>query len=518
MDENKKSVIKSAIYLATGTFSSRVLGLIRDMFMAAYLPVDLRDAYSAAFRLPALFRRLLGEGALSSTFLPLYVKADGTGDIKKRDDLSSGVFSVFVMASTLITFLMIIFMDDIIPHWVSGEAYSSVDGKIASTVWIARGVFPFLSLMTIFALLMNLHNAHGKFFMTGFAPCMFNLAMIIYLPFKDKLPVAVETGLSIAILVGGIGQISLLLPFVIREKIFPRWTWFPWKNSDVIKVLKTFLPSLLGVGVLQLTVLVNTFFASQISRGAVYHIYLADRLLELPLSLIAVSLGAALLPEFSRLVVQNNIAQMKQSLETHWIQGFLVAVPCAFGLYVMSDSIVELLFKRGEFSTSEVNSVASIVCIYAFSLIISCAHRLFIPTFYAISDTLTPALCGLFGLIVHIFLAPYFMKTHGLQGLTISTTIGTGFNFILVFALFTKKFGTLNFKKVIISMSKIFFASFLMGIFALKINSLIKIDFPILISVSITIALSALLYFGVIYYINIPEFSYLVKKINKRKQ
>lgn len=515
--EKKKSVIISAIYLAMGTLSSRGLGLIRDMAMSAFLPMDLRDAYSAAFRLPALFRRLLGEGALSATFLPLYVKADQAGHIKERDDLSSGVFSLLVTVATLITLTLIIFMDDVIPMWVSGEAYTSVPGKIESTILLARGVFPFLLLMTIFALFMNLHNAHGKFFLTGFAPCLFNLAMIVYLPFKDLLPFKVEIGMSLAIVIGGVLQILVLVPFVVRKKIVPRFILQPWKVKGVLKVLKTFVPSLLGVGVLQLTVLVNTFFASQISRGAVYHIYLADRLLELPLSLIAVSLGAALLPEFSRLVGSGETEKMKGTLAKHWVQGFIIAVPCAFGLFAISDGIVELLFKRGEFSIEEVASVSSIVKVYSFSLIIACAHRLFIPGFYAVSDTLTPALCGLAGLILHVICAKPLMLMYGVQGLTISTTIGTSCNLILVMLFFTRRFGSLQWKPVLLSMSKIFLASMIMGIVSFYLYDFIlaKVG-SVFIAVVATMLVSALIYFTQIYFSNLSEAEVLINKIRSK--
>ena len=292
--EKPTLVAKSALLFGSGTLTSRILGLIRDALIAQILPKDVRDAWIAAFRLPNFFRRLLGEGGLSVSFIPIFVETREKGDSEAQKRLVSGVFSLLMSVVSFIWLLCFLFMEVIVQYWLGGEGFTSVPGKIEMTISMGRVMVGFLFFITLFAYFMALLNGVKKFGMTGFAPVLLNISIICGLYyFQDSESIYQVSAWSVVI--GGALQAIFLFPALVKNKIVPLLSFKYCFDPSVRRVLKKFMPTVFGVGVLQILTMVNTYFASQLESGAVSNMYYADRLLELPLSLIAVSIGTCLL-------------------------------------------------------------------------------------------------------------------------------------------------------------------------------------------------------------------------------
>ena len=432
---------KKAFFFGLGTLTSRIMGFLRDVLIFSLMPLDARDAWLAAFRLPNFFRRFLGEGGLSASFIPIYVKLSSQEQKNQRQQLINGVFSLLAGISLSICGLCFIFMEPLVNTWLGGPGFAEIPGKLTMTIQMARIMVFFLFFIVLFAFFMALLNGLNKFTLTGFAPLFLNLAIILGLVlFKDRLPEAAAW----AVVVGGGLQALVLLPSVIKSGILPSLTF---KIHPLVKkVILKFLPTVFGVGILQILALVNLYFASQLSPGTVSYIYLGDRLLELPLSLIAVSLGTTLLPSLSGYWGGNKKTLFIKSLGEHLQLFCFFAIPASVGFWFMGLDIVDILFSRGKFTDQEVPIVADILKIHCLTLLCAGSLKILNQAFYAIGDTLTPALVSLFGLCVHLFLAPWLMTKLAIHGLVLSTTLISLLNLCLCFVFLQKKIGTLNWK------------------------------------------------------------------------
>lgn len=433
----KKQVFLQSIAMALGTMTSRVLGLLRDMAFAAMFSRTITDAWGVAFRIPNLFRRLLGEGSLAVSFIPVFVEArvEDSSLVRSRN-LVNSFYTMLLVILIVLTALGIIFAEPIVRLLVEGN-FSEIPGKFELTVRMTRIMFSFIFLMSNYAFFMGILNALGQFGLPAMAPTFFNIAMIIsnFVP-KSWQPVEGDA-LAWGVIVGGILQVAILVPSLIKKNYLPKVSRQMW-NPDVRRVLLNMLPGMLGTGLLQITTIINTNFASSLGEGTNTYIFLADRLLELPLSLVAVSLGTALLPTLSSLWSQGERHRMSETSNFYLRVNMFMAMPAAVGLYVLALPIVELLFQRGRFTLSDSLVTASVVRMYAFTLLASSSVRVLVPAYYAVKNTWFPAVVSFICLVVHVLVAPQLMRVYGIEGLVGSTLISATLN--LLFLVFSYRF------------------------------------------------------------------------------
>lgn len=449
MSKKQESVVKSAIYFASGTFASRVLGLIRDALFVAVFGKTVSDAWLAAFRFPNLFRRIFGEGALSACFIPVYIDYKEQGSDKKRAELTAGLFLGLSVILIPFTVIMILGMETIMPWIVSGDGFTTVPGKVDMTIRMTKIMFPFLYLMSLFAYFMAILNAHKKFMASALAPCYFNLVNIAASLWCYVTGVISGDVLSWAVVVGGVFQFATLLPTFFKLQIPWNWTMANMWSPSVRRVLKTFMPSLLGLGVVQFMGLMNISFASHLEEGSVTYIYLADRLLELPLSMVAVSLGTVLLPTLSEKLSRGDRAGYKKDILNNLKVLLFLCIPASVGLFMISEPLVALIFQRGTFQHEQSVVVAGVVQIYSATLIGASLSRVMGQSFYASKDTLTPALAAVVGLVLHLFLAPILMQRWKIYGLVGSTSMASFANALFLFTVFYFKQGTFGFYQLL---------------------------------------------------------------------
>ncbi|RYZ66172.1 MAG: murein biosynthesis integral membrane protein MurJ, partial [Proteobacteria bacterium] len=400
----------------------RILGLVRDMMTARYFPNDVRDAFINAFRLPNLFRRLLGEGSLSISFIPIFVEilsGKGSKDAaevdKRAKQLVAGVFSILMSVSITLSLLATIFMDDILRLLLSGEAYLAIPGKFELTVKLGRIMFSFLILVSLYAFFMAILNSLKKFAMTALAPCFFNIAMIAAALISPNAA-APEDILAWAVIAGGVLQMIVLVPGVLKAGFFPRFT-AAWGSPDVLRVVKAILPSMFGMSIMQVTAIVNMHFTSTLPSGSQSYLYFADRILELPLSMFVVSVGSALLPTLAKYWAEDNKEAMSDTIN-HYIRLILfVAIPAAIGMFCLAQPIVSVLFLGKEFKYTDALATAQVIQVYSFTVIIAAGVRILAQGFYAIQNTWFPAVAGAVALCSHLIFAYTLTNAFGLNGL-----------------------------------------------------------------------------------------------------
>jgi len=457
--EVPKSIIRQALSMSLGTFSSRILGLIRDMALAALFSRTITDAWTAAFRLPNLFRRLLGEGSLSVSFIPVFVEARMDSP-ERAQNLANGFYTLLLVSLAVVTALGIVFADPLL-RLLLDSGYGAE--KFAITLRMARVMFGFIFFITTYAYFMGILNTLGKFALPAMAPTLFNVSMILstlipaeYFPYEGD-------GLAWGVLIGGVLQMAVLVPALRRLGALPRLHW-QGMTADIRKVLVNMLPGLLGMGLLQFVTIVNLKYASGLGEGAISYIYWADRLLELPLSLVAVSLGTALLPTLAGLWNQGQRQQMSETVNYYLRLNWYIAIPASFGLYFLARPLVEVLFMRGQFNSADAEATATVLRVYAWLLFATSGVRVLAPAYNAIQKTWFPAVAAGLSLILHIILAPVLMKSWGLEGLVISSFASALLNLLLLLGFYPRLVGGFDFVKLLQQLFKFVASGMVMAV------------------------------------------------------
>lgn len=473
LTEDRKKVFKRAFFMASGTLTSRILGLLRDMALGALFDRAVTDAWTAAFRIPNFFRRLFGEGALSVSFIPVFMEAhvDDPSGVRVKN-LINGFYTLLLIVLASLTLLGTVFAEQVF-HFLLSDVYGATIERWELTVRMGRIMFGFIFFICTYAYYMGILNSLGSFGIPAAAPALLNVSMLVFTFIPPQWFPNLGDGLAWGVLVGGALQ-SLLLFMALRSRGYlPQLQYRVW-NEDVKKVLRNLLPGLVGMGLLQFSTLVNLYYASALSEGSISYIYWADRLLELPLSLVSVSLGAALLPTLSAFAAGNEKEKFKESAQESFLMNLFLAWPASLGLFFLADPIVEVLFLRGRFTSFDAQATSSVLKIYAMSLVLISCSRVVMPLYYAVKNTRFPAMISLLSLVVHIVLAPLLMTYQGLLGLMFSGVIAAFINTSLL--LIGLRYWDLSFRwKLLLKSIGKFFIAGLGLVVALKLYDVLML-------------------------------------------
>ncbi len=395
-------VARSSTQVGAATLVSRVLGLGRDIVLANVFERGVTDAFFMAFMIPNLFRRLVGEGSLTTAFVPVF-----TGCLRRSRDEARRFFSTtWALGAGLglaITLGGILLADPLVSLFASG--FSLEPGKHALTVMLLRLCFPYIFFLVLVALAMGALNALGHFLAPAIAPVLLNLSLITGAAlgaagfFFPAQPVLV---LGPAVIVAGALQVALQLPFLSARGMLPRPA-LEVRAPAVRRLGTLMLPAVLGASVFQLNILISRILASFLGSGAVSYLYYADRLLELPLGIFVVALGTGSLPTFSRLAKAGSQAALR---ETFFGTQFLVlalALPSTVGLVLLSEPLMGVLFSwRVElFDAVAVAGTGRALFLYALGLAPIGVARICVGLCVAHENTRDPARAAVFSLLVN---------------------------------------------------------------------------------------------------------------------
>lgn len=516
-DQSKQAgILKNALKMAFGTMTSRALGLVRESLLAALFDKQITDAWAAAFRIPNMFRRLLGEGSLSVSFIPIFVEAHHEGR-ERAQNLVNSFYTLLLLVLSVITVAGVVYPDPLL-NLVLDPDYIANTEKFLITKQMAQIMFGFVFFISSFAFFMGILNALGEFFWPALAPTFWNIAMVVSTlwPQSWLSEAARKNGSQLAwgVLVGGILQAAVLIPALRKAGFLPKLS-FDFKNRDVLKVFRNMGPGLIGLGLLQFTTIVNLRFASSLQEGTISYINYVDRLIELPLSLISVSLGTALLPVLSKFWVQNKKQEMAEQTRHYLELNLFVSIAAACGLFVLAEPIMDLLFGRGRFTAGDVQTASLILKTYCWIMVFSSGVRVLTPAYYAIKNTWFPAMLSAGCLVIHIFLAPVLMAKWGVQGLMVSTITSAAVN--LTMLLFFYRFLIFDFPylKFLASLVKFAFVGVAV-IFVAQVYFIFKPHMPSYLALALTIALVIAGFFAVAMQIFPAEFGRLAKKVMGR--
>jgi len=460
----KKHMTKAAGVVASATFISRILGYIRDFVFAWFFGAGLfSDAFIAAFRIPNLLRRLFGEGSLSIAFIPVFTKylsEQGRDEAFKLARSALRFLSVVLVVVSLAGMLLA-------PFIVKAVAYGFTDSpdQFSLTVTLTRIMFPYIFFIGLVALCMGILNALGHFAAPAIAPVLLNLAMIGSMLIASRLSSDMTFrvyGLAAGVLVGGVFQLVLQVPFLIKKGLY-FWEKTKIYHQGFRKIGILMIPATFGAAVYQINTLVITLLASLLPDGSISYLYFADRLVQFPLGIFGLAVATAVLPSLSRQAAEKDYDAVRQTFAHAMRLVLFITIPAMTGLIVLREPIVALLFKRGAFDARAVQLTAYALLYYSFGLWAFSAVRIVVNTFYALQDTVTPVLTAVASIVANIVLGIILMRWLGHGGLALALTFSSILNLGLLTHWLRIRLGRLGFKGIATSLCKTLICAVVMG-------------------------------------------------------
>lgn len=421
------------------TMVSRVLGFIRDIMIAGVLGSGaIADAFFVAFRFPNLFRRLFGEGAFNAAFVPLFSKklvGEGAEPARKfAEQAMSGLLVILLILSALCMISMPWLMYMIAPGFRTDPA------KFDLAIVLTQIAFPYLTCMSLVALLSGVLNSMGKFVESSAVSIVLNLtliaAIVIAMALGYRNDANAGHALAWGVFAAGILQLLLLLDGARRNGMLPRLVRPVW-NDDIKRLVALGVPGVIAGGITQINILIGTIIAT-LENGAVSQLYYADRVYELPLAIIGIAIGVVLLPEVSRALRANDQAAVSRAQNRSLEFAMLLTIPSAIALAVIATPIVRVLFERGAFMPHDTRATAAALSIFALGLPSFVLIKVFSPSYFAREDTKTPMRYAAISLTANtIGSAALFFLFRELGwmphlGIAVATTLGGWLNAILL--------------------------------------------------------------------------------------
>jgi putative peptidoglycan lipid II flippase len=434
-------MLKASGAMAAATLFSRVLGMVREMVYARFMGDGwVASAFAFAFTIPNLFRRLLGEGALTAAFIPIFKEKEKThGEIEMWRAANAVISGLVIAASVIIGLVMIGISLALAVHQFSDSTELMLR--------LLRVMFPYMLLVCVAAALMGMLNARGHFFIPAMGATMLNVVMIasvLFLAPKMGRELSEQIfALAFGVLVAGAAQAAFQVPTLWREGFRYRWI-SPWKNETVRLVVTRMIPGTIGVAAFQINVLVTQTIAFWVGPHIVASFNYAVRLMELPQGMFGISLATFLLPTLSALALDKNYPEFRATLR-HGISTLLFAnLIAAILLVVLAEPIVRLLFERGAFTAASTQRASLALICLAPGLVAFSTVNILARAFFALGDTKTPMKISLACLTLNLLLAAALVGSLQQGGLGIANTITSVCNAGLLFFALRKKLARLE--------------------------------------------------------------------------
>ncbi|MGH7160649.1 MAG: murein biosynthesis integral membrane protein MurJ [Acetobacteraceae bacterium] len=419
-------MLKSALTVGLWTLVSRLFGFARDILIADRLGAGLvADAFFVALRLPDLFRRLFGEGAFSAAFVPAFAGAVAAEGEKAARRFAEEVMSVMLVWLGLFTLAGVLFMPALL--LVLAPGFTEIPGKFALAVRLTRITFPYLMLISLTAAFASMLNGLNRFAAAAAAPILFNICLIAALLFLTPYVPTAGHALAYGVTASGIAQLALLA-FACKRAGMPLRLHRPRLTPSVRLLMRRIGPGVVGVGVTQINLAVDTIVASLLRPGSVSVLYYAARVNQLPLGVIGVAAGTALLPLLSRQVLTGQRLSAHRTLNRAIESTFALTLPAAVGLAVVAEPIIRVLFERGAFGGADVTATAAALIAYAVGVPGTVLAKVLAPGFFARGDTATPVGVGVAALIVNIIFILILVVPLGPTGIALAASISALFN------------------------------------------------------------------------------------------
>lgn len=486
----QQSVARSAGVVSVAVMFSRVFGLVREMVFARYFGAGfLYDAYVVAFRIPNVLRDLFAEGALSAAFVKVFTDYQINKSEREAWQLASLVMNALAVVLSIICITGIIFSRQFID--LVADGFSPEKAALAAT--LTQIMFPFILLVALAAVAMGVLNTKGVFGIPASASTVFNIVSMVFglalaywlsgggwLSSADKTAVPGAAaqwaiiGMAIGTLIGGASQFLMQVPSLYRVG-FRFSPVLSFTDEGVRRVMALMAPAILGTSAVQINVLINTYFVSPI-EGAQGWLNYAFRLMQFPIGLFGVAVGTASVPVLSRMASEGRLQDFRNTLSSSINLVFLMTLPSAFGLIVLGEPIIRLIYEHGKFDALATSMTALALAGYSIGLTGYAAIKVLSPAFYALNDAKTPMIIAVASIAVNALASYFFREWLSGFGVTESTPYGYGHvgvalatstvalvNFFLLAVFMRKKIKRLNGREVFSSFARIAAASVMMS-------------------------------------------------------
>lgn len=460
------NLFKSIATFGGFTLLSRITGFFRDIVLANFLGAGLAsDAFFVAFKLPNLFRSLFAEGAFTTAFVPMLSQKLVCEDKKNAVLFAAKAISVLAVFVGLFVILIEIFMPWVIT--VLAPGFVDDAGKIELATELSRITFPFLLFISIVSFQSGILNSLNKFAAPAAAPVILNLMMVasvlVFVPFSSTA----AHGIALGVTVAGFIEILWLTYFLHKENIYirPQTNIIEIIKDNEIKTLfKRIAPGVLGAGIYQINMVVDTILVSIVGTGAISWLYYANRLQQLPLGVVGAAISVAVLPVLSRHIKANENDEAKNVQSKAFEYGALLSIPAAVALVVLARPIVNILFQHGRFGVEETIMTSKAVVAYAIGLPAYVLVKSLAPNFFARGDTKTPVKYSMIVLLTNLLFAVILMQPFGHVGIATATTIAAFVSlWQYIRGLKKREFWTCS-KDLVKKTIKICFCSVIMGV------------------------------------------------------
>ncbi|NRA84582.1 MAG: murein biosynthesis integral membrane protein MurJ [Gammaproteobacteria bacterium] len=426
-----KKLLRSGAIVSVMTLISRVLGLIRDVVMAGLLGANANaDVYYLAVKIPNFMRRLFAEGAFAQAFVPVLSEYQAQEDKDKIRELIAYASGTLGTIITVVAIVGVIGSPVLIALFGAGwfvDSFSDPEAqhKYELASLMLKITFPYLWFVTLVALSGSILNAMGRFAVASFTPVFLNVAIIaaaLYLAPNFEEP---AIGLAWGWFLGGLLQLLFQLPFLYRAKVLVKPKW-GWHDPGVVKIRTLMIPALFGVSVSQINLLFDTMIATFLITGSVSWLFFSDRLLEFPLGLFGIAIATVILPSLSRLHTNDATKDFAKTMDWAIRMIMLMGVPAAFGLMILAQPLITVMFKSGQFTSSDVTMASYSLMAYSFGLFSFMLIKVLAPGFYARQDTKTPVKIGIKAMIANMVFNAIFAislgREFGFIGLAFATS------------------------------------------------------------------------------------------------
>lgn len=519
--QGKRHLMKAAGIVALMTLIGRILGLIRDIVSARSFGTSWQwDAFLYAFMLPNLFRRIVGEGGLTSAFIPVYNDISQKKGKTEAFHFANITFSF--LGCTLLLFILLV------------EGLLNVLLKIgfqSSTLMLvfdlSRILFPYLWFISLYALGMGILNSHRHFLAPALGSPILDLVWIIAVLW---VPAWIGTDyiakiqwLSYALLFAGFLHIAVEIPPLYRIGFRFQWIWHAGYEG-LVRVWKLLLPVVLSFAVVQINITVDMTLGMIIGPGANSSLWYGNRLMQFPLGIFALAMGTALLPMLAQQVARGEKEASKRTLSFALRSIFFIIIPSSVGLIVLRGPIIQMLFERGEFDAVSTARSAAVLLGYTLGLFAFAGQKIMNSGYYAAHDSKTPMRTSIFSLISNIVLSLILMVPLKEAGLALATSLSGMIQFGQLVYYYPKKVGEFPLREVLASLFRILLASLAMGMVCYVSWKIFTIGFPgestmaRLIQVLGSISIATVAYLGLCFVCRVPEASEALIWLRKKRK
>ncbi|MDA8126000.1 MAG: murein biosynthesis integral membrane protein MurJ [Deltaproteobacteria bacterium] len=464
MSETKSSensrVVRAAGIVGIATMLSRVFGLIRDTVVAGFFGAGLMtDAFFVAFRIPNLLRRLLAEGSLTVSFVPVFTEYLRNKTREEALELADIAFTALSIILVAVSLAGVLLSPLIVTIMAPGFVKTPAQYELA--VFLTRLMFPYIFFISLVALCMGILNSLRHFAAPALSPVVLNIAMILAaLGLRDFFQEPI-VALALGVMAGGILQLAMQWPFLVRMGVRLKPN-FRFRHPGVKRIGLLMLPAAFGAAIYQINIFIGTILASLLPTGSVSYLYYADRIVELPLGVFAIAVGTATLPSFSEQIALGKMEEWKRTIAFSLRLILFITVPATVAIIVLRVPILSVLFQRGEFGIEATLLTAQALLFYALGLWAFSTIRIVVAAFYSLQDTKAPMKAAIVALVVNALgsVALMFPLRHG--GLALATSIASAVNVGMLWVILTRRVGTILDGEFYRSLGKTLLASLVM--------------------------------------------------------